>query len=333
MRVSKRHKRAATNLVKVFVFFFLLIFQFSALSIITEKALIRDDSLVPGRNKNFYRVLREPENSIDIVFLGDSLCYSAFSPMNLWKEYGYTSFSCGQAGQKIWETEDMFRTVLKAQKPRLVILETNVLFRDHSRGRKLNDTIEVTLNNYIPVFRGHDVWKSLITKKEYKQEDFKGFVLRTAVKPYTEGGYMKKTEKKKKLSDTALTHLKTIMNLCEANDAELLLVSSPSPINHTYAKHNALSEYAEKQHLTYIDMNLCLDEIGINWQTDSADHGDHLNISGAVKVTNYLGKYLAEKYTLPDHRKQKTFASWTKEYEIYDNKAAKYLAEIRGDRK
>ena len=45
-----------------------------------------------------------------------------------------------------------------------------------------------------------------------------------------------------------------------------------------------VKDLKEKQHLTYIDMNLCLDEIGINWQTDSADHGDHLNISGAVKV-------------------------------------------------
>ena len=42
-------------------------------------------------------------------------------------------------------------------------------------------------------------------------------------------------------------------------------------------------EYAKDNSLTYIDMNLMLDELGIDWSLDSLDKGDHLNLSGAYK--------------------------------------------------
>lgn len=42
-------------------------------------------------------------------------------------------------------------------------------------------------------------------------------------------------------------------------------------------------------------MNTLREEIPINWNTDTRDKGDHLNYFGAVKATEYFGKYLEEK--------------------------------------
>ena len=80
-------------------------------------------------------------------------------------------------------------------------------------------------------------------------------------------------------------------------------------------------------------MNYLLKEIGINWKTDSLDQGDHLNFSGAEKVTKYLGNYLSEKYKLPDHRGDSAYAAWAEESRVYEEKATEILNKLRGDKK
>ena len=82
--------------------------------------------------------------------------------------------------------------------------------------------------------------------------------------------------------------------------------------------------------LTYIDMNLFPGLVGINWKTDSLDYGDHLNLSGAEKVTKYLGKYLAENENLTDHRLEEAYRSWIQESAEYEEKASRQLQIIRG---
>ena len=81
--------------------------------------------------------------------------------------------------------------------------------------------------------------------------------------------------------------------------------------------------------LDFLDLNLKTEEIGINWKTDSLDNGDHLNYSGADKVTRYLGNYLTQNYTFPDHRGEKTYRTWDKEYKIYEQKAVREMKVIR----
>ena len=104
--------------------------------------------------------------------------------------------------------------------------------------------------------------------------------------------------------------MEDIKKMCRENDAELLLVSAPSPCNYNYKKHNALESYAKENGLPYIDLNMKTEELGINWKTDSYDKGDHLNLSGAQKVTAYMAKYLKENYSIPDHRGEKAYQEW-----------------------
>ena len=79
-------------------------------------------------------------------------------------------------------------------------------------------------------------------------------------------------------------------------------MSAPSAVNMNYAKHNAIQNWADQNEVDYIDFNTMLDEIELDWQTDSLDGGDHINYNGTVKTTGYLKDYLKENYDLPDHR-------------------------------
>ena len=61
-------------------------------------------------------------------------------------------------------------------------------------------------------------------------------------------------------------------------------------------------------------MNYYIDEIGLDWKTDSKDGGNHLNLYGAIKVSDYIAEYIHENLEIPDRRSDK---NWNKEYKEY----------------
>ena len=81
--------------------------------------------------------------------------------------------------------------------------------------------------------------------------------------------------------------------------------------------------------MSYLNLNDTKTNVGINWETDCLDKGDHLNVSGAEKVSNALGTYLKEQYALPDHRGEKAYASWDTLAEQYDTLVDEKIRELR----
>lgn len=260
-------------------------------------------------------IMAEPADTIDVLIVGDSESYSAFSPLELWEDYGITSYVCGTGGQRLYKTYDYLVKAFQTQSPKLVVLETNALYRKIKPREVLSNHIA----NIVPVFRYHDRWKSIRRDDFYfspnytKIIDYKGYFPRKrkkAVKEEKMETYMQETEKSKRLKRINLYYLKKIRKLCGKRRAKLILVSTPSTKNWNYSKHNGIQQYARKHRLTYLDMNMFSYEIGIDWATDSIDGGDHLNYNGATKSTDYFGSWLMERYDLPDHREDRSFQSW-----------------------
>lgn len=291
----------------------------------------KNEELVQGRNKSISRIQKEPDNTIDVLVLGDSLSYSSVAPLILWKNYGITSFVCGQPAQKIQETYYLLKTALENQNPKLLILETNVLFRRQGKLEGLEESVAEAGNYHFPIFRFHDIWKSLLLEKLYKKESYKGFEIRESIQSYEEEDYMRESGQKKEMGEKAEEYMDVIINLCKENDVKILLLSTPSPQNYNYQKHNALKEYAVKKNLAYLDMNLEAKNIGIDWNTDSLDKGDHLNLAGACKVTVFLGEYLDKSgWKLPDHRKNPFYSTWEQESREFEKIVAEKLKVMQG---
>lgn len=204
-----------------------------------------------------------------------------------------------------------------------------MVFRCKNLSSEVKDCLGEIGYRYIPIFQGHDIWKSILSEKQYPAENYKGFAFRCETVPYEQGEYMQKNDQKEEISKIVSFYLEKIRKLCEKNGTKLLLVSTPSPINCNYARHNSIEAYAREKGLDFVDLNLKTEEIGINWKTDSLDNGDHLNYSGADKVTRYLGNYLTQNYTFPDHRGKKTYRTWDKEYKIYEQKAVREMKVIK----
>ena len=60
-------------------------------------------------------IIAEKENTVDVVFLGDSEVYSSISPMQLWEEQGFTSYDCSTGGQLLFDTLELLNTALENQ--------------------------------------------------------------------------------------------------------------------------------------------------------------------------------------------------------------------------
>lgn len=311
------------------LFFLLLLLLLSGTSKGITELSKRDDNLIQSRNKSIIKIQKEPEDTIDVLFLGDSLAYTSFSPMQMWSDHGFTSFVGSQAGQKIQESYSMLRTALEKQNPKVVVLETNVLFREMKGFDGIRDVLAEKGTYYFPVFRFHDIWKPLLMGTQYKEENFKGFMIRDIVSPYEGKDYMQENKEKHPISDLVQEYLQEIRNLCSEHGASLLLVSTPSPVNYNYKKYNALKEYGQENQLAYVDLNLKAEELGIDWKLDSLDKGDHLNLTGAMKVTAYIGNYLKNHYPLTDHREDSRYSAWEKEASQYREKAEKKMEVMK----
>lgn len=258
----------------------------------------------------------ENENSIDVVVIGDSEAYRSIIPPEMYRKYGFTSYVAASPAQKTYQSYDMLEAVLERQKPRVCILEPNVLFRDYSIVSSVWPRFERTF----PIFKYHNAWKGVFDS-DYKYDDlsfdsFKGYRYIDSVKATKNVNYMVQTDSTEPISTSNINDFRRICELCEKNDIKLLLLRTPSIKNWNYAKYDAVRQLAEKYKVKFIDLNMD-NSIGIDWTQDTYDKGDHLNYSGAEKVTNFLGAYLDKRYDLPDHRGDKEYASWEKSVEKY----------------
>lgn len=300
----------ATAAGRNFLFFLILAVLVSGLSVSIQAKLKNDDSLVQNRDKSLIRIGKEKADTIDLLVVGDSLSYTSVFPAQLWKEKGIASYICGQPGQKLPELYEVLETALREQNPKVVMIETNVLFRKIKGVQGFAETLEGRAGELFPVFRFHDIWKSVLLGKRYREASSKGFRIREWTGAYHGGNYMKKTKKIKHLSCMTEHYIDQILELCRQKGIQVLLYSAPSPHNYNYKKHNALVKMAKNKGLKYLDLNLKTAELQINWMTDSLDRGDHLNLNGAEKVTSYLAAYLTEQYHLPDRRGDERYQSW-----------------------
>lgn len=270
-------------------------------------------------------ILGEEENTIDVLFLGDSECYCSISPLQIFGEYGISSYVCATSAQKLCDTEQFLHKAFENQKPKLVVLEVNALYRNVSYESEVLCGIEKVL----PIFKYHNRWKSLTAKdfsfdiKYTYNEKSKGYLYSATVKESKNIDYMKKSDEIEKIASKNQSYVKDILEFCKANGAELILISAPSTKNWNYMKHNAVLEFAKELNLEYIDMNLMPEEVPIDWAQDTKDKGDHLNYHGATKVTSYIGKYLADKNMFEDHRDEEKYDSWNTAYNEYMDKINK----------
>ena len=269
-------------------------------------------------SKNNFEIASEKEDTVDVIFLGDSLVYSSISPMEIWNNFGYTSFDCAGAAMIIPDAYDYLEYAIKKQHPKVVMMEANILFRDPKK-RDLATSLANKAKEIMPIVTYHNNWKNYLTKG--KMENWinvdKGYKYITKVKSGKGEDYMVYNTDDELIPKGNYEYLEKIIDLCNENNIELILIGCPSQLSWRYAKHNAASKIALKYNLEFINLNI--ENIGINWIQDTKDKGAHLNNSGSKKVSLFIGNYLESRNLVTNHKNDPKYDEWNTAYKLYEN--------------
>lgn len=267
-----------------------------------------------------YGFLGEPENSLDVVVLGDSIPLCSMIPPRLWRDFGYTSYVCASTAQKLCQSEKLLTVFLKSQQPKFVLLETDQLYLEMST----LDVLQCNLEGLFPVLRYHDNWKFVRPSQMLRTPDYscrdslKGYHLRKTIDALDPEAYMLPTEETEPISSAAEAGVRRIKALCDRAGAKLVLYTAPNAATWNTPRHNAVQALADSLEVPYLDGNL--EVTNLVWQSDTLDKGEHLNLLGAEKVTAWLGTCFASTGLLEDKRGDPAYALWEEDLAEFERR-------------
>lgn len=303
---------------------------------VTSYILRKDEAY--AKNQEFY----EEDDTYDVLFFGSSHSVMGVLPMELWNDYGITSYNLSNGGQRLAVDYWLLKEALEHQTPSLVVIDTYTTNVDAKYDDSLISSIHESLDSMplsktkieavydtfpeenraeflVPFSVYHNRWESI------SQESFQ------KTKSYQKGAYengalatllVTPMERMDTTIDTSvevpetvnLEYLRKSIELCREKDIPVLLIMTPHN-EETYFDEcvNAANMVASEYNVPFIN-GLWLDVI--DTQTDLRDAG-HLNGSGARKWTDYLGAYITENYGIADKRADEAYAAWNSDYVNY----------------
>lgn len=277
---------------------------------------------------------------IDVAFLGSSHCYSGIYPEVLWEERGIAGFDMAVSAQDRNSTYHQLKELLKTQRPKVVmadiygacferhLLESNEYRNYLSMKTSLNSFAHVTA--YIEKERQKDFltrWPIVHTRyRELKEFDFaayepnvigKGSLISWRISAVEEDNGINRCREAVPASAQNQQWIQDMIVLSEENGFELVFMLVPWKRDDDWqATINGLKEYIRGTGIDFVDLAELSESLDIRSETDWME-AEHLNARGALKITRYLGEYLATRYELPDRREDPRYFQWEKALERY----------------
>ncbi len=344
--------RKGTLVLKGIIFMGILVCMAFFLSpVLIRKYEYKEDSGAMEIARGFYA---EPENSLDVLYLGSSYMRNGISPLEIWHNYGITGYSRASSQQAPIISYYLLKEAFQTQSPEVVVYEASFLINTQTsetsdydaREGKLREAIdfmklsrtkielvrEIVENSslsytslLVPGYRYHERWTDL-GKIDFQTLGADPYAYKGQYPALTISAYEIREEymadgscdEPADLDATTAYYVERMQELCREHGAELILVHMPNTIWDDN-RYKMIAEYARSHELVFLDY--CTDElrteIGFDSKTDSWDGGAHLNIIGAGKVSKHFGNYLKEQFQIEDKRDNEVYAGWNDDYRMY----------------
>lgn len=294
------------------------------------------------------------EADFDVLFFGTSHVVNGVYPMELWKEYGIVSYNFGGHANQLATSYWLMENALDYKIPKVVVIDCHTLNGETKATDAFAyihlsfDTFPLTTTKIKAVLdllddpamdeaieNGtarpsaeartrmgllwnysvyHSRWNEIGTDTFASTVNYeKGAEPRIGIQ---EGKFEKiDSDLKMEPGTTGDVYLRKMIEDCQSRGIEVLLINLPYPAS-TYSQMAANYAYdlAEEYGIDYLNF---LDLDVIDYQIDMYDKTSHLNVSGARKVTKYIGEYLIENYPVEDQKENPVYSGWNTDYDEY----------------
>lgn len=304
-----------------------------------------------------FQHLYQEKADMDVMFFGSSHAHCTIDHGYLWDNYGIAGYTLSAGSQNLAGTYYFVKEALRVQKPRVIAVECWGVTGDRMMNQE-SDIYRNTLSmrwsvpflEYVAYLSEdmemEDTWKNQILCKipvvhsrysELEQSDFEDNIpfmrgyrgsFDVAVFDIPAAAHNYETLE---IDSSKEEFLQKIVEAARENDVEVVFFASPYHLSEEeQMQFNWMAEFADANNVPFINFNHLYEDIGLDFETDLRDEG-HVNNDGAVKVTEYLAKFLKENYELPDRRSQEKYELWEKNALYLRNKKLRHDLESAVD--
>lgn len=291
----------------------------------------------------------EPQDSIDVLFMGSSPILRGVSPMVMWEQDGFTSYVRASALQAPSVTYGLLEESLEYQSPKLVVLLCDNIFLDYDYveregdlrraldGMKMSkyklqiirevtaaDDRQTLLSYMFPLFRYHERWKEIdwaeaepVPLMEHSFKKGNVYLRGGDSLEYPENFMEPSGVAAPAFNEDAKNYIQKTIQLCKEKNIPVLILHLPK-MSWSYEQSDAMEGFAKEMEVSYLDFDKgeIRNQLNLDPSINYYDQG-HMNLSGSIKLSQWLGTSLDNTYDLPDHRNDKTYQQWSEDYQVY----------------
>lgn len=339
-----KHKESIIKFAKALAFCILLVCIIDVTSgIFEKKSSMRKNGAFFNENEN-----------MDVLILGDSHARDSIFPMELWNDYGITSYNFSGGHSTIALNYWILKNVISYSEPELVVLDCTMLSYNDKKVASLGlmheqiDEIPLSANKMNMLYdlldnwddRLQFIWKfslyhsrwSELTESDFKSRELIADKLNRGsthqIKVAIPDTYPKLDKNDTLEEDTfGIEYLRKTIEECQKRNIDILLVYLPFPASEEKQREaNTVYDIAAEYNVDYINF---LDLDVVNYNTDCHDVNSHLNVCGGRKVTSFLGNYITKNYKITDHREDIAYIDWNNNYDNYKAYKISELKELQ----
>lgn len=317
--------------------------------------------------KNLCGFYAEEDNTLDIVCIGSSAVFTFWEPMEFWHDYGVTSYNFATGTMPPQVIKYCIKEIQKTQNPSLYIidlrpfsvaeagyyLKREVANMDHEVPlRNVTDNFKYSLNRwdmirncvpdfedrmtyYLDILKYHSEWnrlvdtQSLLFARNDAHDSLKGFKLVPSAKAVKFADHSD-DENRQPLSERLEPIFRDLLDYCKEEDLQVLfLVNTYCQTKAHKEMYNYAGDIIEEYGFDFLNTNDYYQEIGMDFEKDYYDKS-HVNIFGADKYTDFVGKYLMENYSFQDKRGLEAYSDWDEDYAIWTEQVNELKVTVQG---
>ena len=336
-------KKVLCGILKAVVFFALVLAVLMPVSRLVE----RKDS-----SKRFSPFLENAED-YDVLFFGDSRFMNGMMPLEIWKDYGIAGYNLACYGNSMAATYWSMLNAFDYAKPKLVVIGVDGVvgmekitgssgdlhtafdfyplsktkiraFEDlmhdpeapDARDDEGNLYRDIQWEYYFKLGKYHGRWNQLTMEDLIGRPEAKnGGELLVGIMPCEEYEIIEEDVYAEETGH-GFAYLRKAIQACQEREIDILLVNLLSPlILGDQMAANTVASIASEYSVDFVDITR-LDSVA-DYAVDCYDGQPHFNVSGTMKVTDYLGSYLHRNFDLPDRRNQAGYDGWEKLHHAY----------------